>query len=403
MAGEGGRRYVPTRARRPRRTPSAPAPSPTAGPDALSIPRGIQLSAAWSWRLLVMAGALLVVLYLLSFFAVVIFPLVVALLAAALLGPAVRLLSQRGVPRKLAALLVVVVGLGAIALLLVFVVSQIAAGASDLSKEVSDALEQARSWLQNGPLGVSDADIQGALSSAQDSVSSANTQVVGYVTEFGTTVGHILAGAFIVLFATYFFLADGALIWSWVVRLFPRVSRDRVDSSGAVAWHSLTQFVRATVVVAAVDAIGIVIVALVLKVPFVVAIGVLVFLGAFVPLIGAATSGSVAVLVALIAQGPVVALLMLAGVVVVQQIEAHILQPFLMGRLVSVHPLGVIIAIGLGVVLAGVAGALVAVPLAAALNAVGQHLAAMTEPGEDPRRAAARDPGTPDPRPADPS
>ena len=95
--------------------------------------------------------------------------------------------------------------------------------------------------------------------------------------------------------------------------------------------------------------------------------------------------------------------LMLAGVVVVQQIEAHILQPFLMGRLVSVHPLGVIVAIGLGVVLAGVAGALVAVPLAAALNAVVQHLAASTRIGEDPRHAAARDPGMPDPRPADPS
>ena len=149
------------------------------------------------------------------------------------------------------------------------------------------------------------------------------------MTEVGTAIGHIVAGFFIMLFATYFFLADGARIWAWVVRLFPRAARVRADSSGQVAWRSLTAFVRATVIIAFADALGIMIVALVLKVPFVIAIGVLVFLGAFIPLIGATLSGSVAVLVALVTQGPIVALLMLGGVIVVQQIEAHVLQPFL--------------------------------------------------------------------------
>ena len=166
------------------------------------------------------------------------------------------------------------------------------------------------------------------------------------------------------------------LIWAWVVRIFPRAARSRADSSGRVAWRSMTQFVRATVLVAGTDAMGIMVIALILKVPLVSAIGVLVFLGAFVPLIGAFLSGTVAVLVALVAQGPLVAALMLGGVVLVQQIEAHVLQPFLMGRFVSVHPLGVILAIAAGVIVAGVVGALVAVPLAAALNAVVQHLAA---------------------------
>ena len=191
------------------------------------------------------------------------------------------------------------------------------------------------------------------------------------------------------LFATYFFLADGAMIWTWVVRIFPRAARTRADSSGRVAWRSLTQFVRATVMVAATDAIGIMIGAAVLQVPFVSAIGVLVFLGAFIPLVGAFVSGTVAVLVALVAQGPVTALIMFGVVVLVQQIEAHILQPFLMGRFVSVHPLGVIIAIALGVIVAGIPGALIAVPLAASLNAVVQHLANFTEVGEDPEDASA--------------
>jgi predicted PurR-regulated permease PerM len=201
----------------------------------------------------------------------------------------------------------------------------------------------------------------------------------------------VFAGFFIVLFSTYFFLADGDRIWAWVVRLAPRAARARVDSSGRVAWISLTQFVRATVIVALVDSIGIMVVAAILGVPFVLALGVLVFLGAFIPLVGATVAGSVAVLVALVDQGPIEALVMLGGVILVQQIEGHILQPFLMGRWVSVHPLGVIVALGCGVLVGGVAGALVAVPLAAAANAVVQHLASNTEPGDDPVDELAED------------
>jgi predicted PurR-regulated permease PerM len=126
------------------------------------------------------------------------------------------------------------------------------------------------------------------------------------------------------------------------------------------------------------------VVAAILGVPFVLAIGVLVFLGAFIPMVGGAIAGTVAVLVALVDQGPLTALLMAGGVILVQQVEAHVLQPFLMGRWVSVHPLGVIFAIGAGVLVAGIAGALVAVPLAAAANAVVQHLAGFTAPGDDP-------------------
>ncbi len=226
--------------------------------------------------------------------------------------------------------------------------------------------------------------------------------------EVGTAVGHVVAGFFIVLFSTFFFLADGDRIWSWLVRLAPRAARERVDTSGQVAWGSLTQFVRATVLVAAVDAIGIMIVAAILGVPFVLAIGVLVFLGAFVPMVGATVAGTVAVLVALVDQGPLTALLMLGGVILVQQIEGHVLQPFLMGRFVSVHPLGVILAIGCGVLTAGIVGALIAVPFAAALNAVVQHLASYTEVGsDDPEEELAEDleeetaEGGPGDRPAD--
>jgi len=176
------------------------------------------------------------------------------------------------------------------------------------------------------------------------------------------------------------------------VRIFPRASRARADSSGRVAWTSLTAFVRATVMVAFTDALGVMLVAAILGVPFVFAIGVLVFIGAFIPMIGALLSGSVAVLVALVAKGPIVALIMLGGVVAVQQLEAHVLQPFLLGRLVSVHPLGVIVAIAMGVLVAGIPGALVAVPLVASLNAVVQHLADSGQAERDAEELAVGDP-----------
>jgi predicted PurR-regulated permease PerM len=270
-------------------------------------------------------------------------------------------------------------------MLLTFVGQQVAQGASDLADSVVTGLEQIRDWLRNGPLHVSESQLDAYLEQVQGAVSdSTGTDgMVTRVTEVGTAVGHVVAGFFIVLFSTYFFLADGERIWAWLVRLAPRAARERADASGRVAWVSLTQFVRATVLVALADAIGIMAVAWFLDVPFVVAIGVLVFLGAFVPMIGATLAGSVAILVALVDQGPWTALLMFGGVILVQQIEGHVLQPFLMGRFVSLHPLGVIVAIGCGVLVAGIAGALIAVPLAAAGNAVAQHLASYTSIGEE--------------------
>ncbi len=362
-------------------------PTIQAGPSNFSraqVPWAVDLAAAWAWRFLVMVAAGYVVIWVLARFSVVTLPLVVALLITALAAPLVNLGERVGLNRKFASLLVVIGGIALVSLLLTFVGTQVAQGANDLARQVVSGLEEIRDWLREGPLNASDSQINDYIKAAQDLVTSSNEQIVARVTEVGTAIGHIVAGIFIVLFASYFFLADGARIWAWVVRLFPRAARVKTDASGKVAWKSLTQFVRATVLVAFVDAVGIMLVALILKVPFVPAIGVLVFLGAFIPMIGATLSGSVAVLVALVSQGPIVALLMLAGVIVVQQIEAHVLQPFLLGRFVSLHPLGVIVAIACGVLVAGIAGALIAVPLVAALNAVAQYLADYTDVGEEP-------------------
>ena len=361
------------------------------------VPWAYDLAAAWAWRFIVITVALLMILWTLKFFVVVVFPVVIALFIAALAAPVVKLLERFYVPRKLAAFLVVVGGIAILALLLTFVGQQVASSMDQLSGKVSDGIGEIRDWLQTGPLNASDSQVDRWIADIQDYVQTQGKDLSKHATEVTAALGHIVAGFFIILFSSYFFLADGHLIWAWIVRMFPRAARSRADSSGRVAWVSLTQFVRATVLVAGTDAIGIMVAALILHVPLVSAIGVIVFMGAFIPLVGAFLSGTVAVLVALVAQGPLVALLMLAGVVIVQQIEAHVLQPFLMGRFVSVHPLGVILAIATGAIVAGIIGALVAVPLAAALNAVVQHLATFTEVGESGEEAAADDP-TPDPQ-----
>jgi predicted PurR-regulated permease PerM len=357
------------------------------------VPWGVDLAAAWSWRFLVIVLAGFVVIKVIAFLAVVVIPIVVALLIAALMTPVVDFMQHRlGMPRGLASFLVVLGGIAFIAALLTFAGQQVANGANELADQTVQGLDEIKKWLHDGPLQASDSQINDYIDRAQQALTpDKDASILDRVTEVGTALGHVLAGFFIILFSTYFFLADGTRIWAWIVRLAPRAGREHVDSSGRVAWISLTQFVRATVIVAATDAIGIMIVAAILQVPFVLAIGVLVFLGAFVPLIGATAAGTVAILVALVDQGPYVALFMLGGVILVQQIEGHVLQPFLMGRWVSLHPLGVIVAIACGALAAGVAGALVAVPFAAALNAVVQHLANFTAPGDDPVEELSED------------
>lgn len=338
------------------------------------MPAGVDIATQWAWRLIVLGVAGFGGAWLLRYFSEITVPLAIALLGAALTVRVVDRLQSHGVPRLAATFIVVIFMLLAFFGLLALVGQQLATQIDDLRNNVVEGITQVQDWAMGAPLNLTDSQIQGYVDSAKETIASSDTSVVTRVSEVGTTLTHVLAGFFIALFAAFFFMYEGNRIWSWVVAIFPREARDKIDSAGHNAWNTLTQFVRATVLVAFVDALGIAIAAWALGVPLSFAIGVLVFLGAFVPIIGALLSGMVAVLVALVAQGPVVAMFMLIAVVVVQQIESHVLQPFLMGRFVSVHPLAIILAIAGGIAVAGVVGALVAVPLAATLNGVVRHL-----------------------------
>ncbi len=356
------------------------------------VPWPLDLAAAWSWRLIVVGALGWVIVRLVAQYSVLVLPLTIALLLAALVEPAVRLLARR-LPRGAAALLVVALGLAVLAALLGFVGQQIATGASDLAGSAARGVEQMRTWLVEGPLDAERSQVDDAVARLRDALGSfAGDGALQEALALGSSAGNAVVGSLLAVVALFFLLADGARIWGWVVALAPRAARERVDSSGRVAWRTLRHYVRATVAVALVDAVGITVWAAVLGVPFLAAIFVLTFLGAFVPVVGATLAGAVAVLVALVDGGPTTALLMLAGVLVVQQVESNLLQPFLMGRLVSLHPLGVLLAVTAGGMTAGVAGALVAVPLVATANAVVLHLA-----GRDPTDPPPDDPPADEP------
>jgi putative heme transporter len=335
------------------------------------VPAGVKAASEWSWRLLLIAAGLFGLAMLVRSVSEVVVPLAIALLLTALLRPiATRLRSV--MPPGAAAGLTVLGTIILVSALLTLVGSQFQSGLSDLTSQVADGLVQIRDWVRT-TFKISDAQFNEYFDTIRENVSQSGN-LGDTATAFGLTATHFVAGLFISLFALFFFLYEGPRIWAWVVRLFPRTARDRVDSSAVIAWDQLSAFVRATMIVAFVDAVGIGVGAAILKVPFAFAIGILVFLLAFIPIVGALLSGFVAVVLALVAHGPGVALIMLAIVIGVQQLESHVLQPFLLGKAVSVHPLAVILAIAIGSITAGIVGALVAVPFAAVINAVGKHL-----------------------------
>ena len=295
-------------------------------------------------------------------------PLAIALLLSALLSPAVVWMRRLELPASLATFLVLVLGLAAVGGTLTLVVNQFIDGVPQLTDNASEGIRQIQDWARTRPLHLSDEQVDEAIASAQNWINSDTSSLTATGVATATTLFEVLTGALLVLFATFFFLRDGRKIWRFIVRLFPVNARWSLADAGDTSWSTLGSCVRATVLVAFIDATGIGLALVILDVPFPFPLAALVFLGAFIPIIGASVSGAVAVLVALVDQGWVIALIVLGAVILVQQIEGHILQPLIMGRAVAIHPLVVIIGIASGVNLAGIVGALVADPLIAVLN-----------------------------------
>ncbi|HEX5540517.1 MAG TPA: AI-2E family transporter [Micromonospora sp.] len=342
-------------------------PSTTSRDDAY-VPRSLRVAAAWSWRLIVIGILGVALLWLIWRVKIVAIPVAIALLFSALLAPAVGWLLRVRFPRSLATVVVLVGGLAAIFGTLTLVVTEFINGAPDLARSASQGIQQIQDWLKTGPLNLTDGQLNRYIDEGRKWLDDNTGRLTSGAVDTAATLFEVLTGTLLVLFATFFFLRDGERIWRFLVNLLPVPARPRIDDAGRASWTTLVSYVWATVLVAFIDAVGIGIFLVIFDVPLAFALAALVFLGAFIPIVGATLSGAVAVLVALVDSGWVTALIILGVVIGVQQVEGHILQPLIMGRAVAIHPLAVVLAITAGIVLAGVVGALVAVPLIAVLN-----------------------------------
>lgn len=353
---------------RVRRRAEPEAPPVTERDAAASVPYGMRVAAAWSWRLLLVGGVLAVVVFLIIQLRFVVIPVLVAVLLSALLVPFAEFLQRHRWPKWLAVTVAMLATLAAVAGLLTLGISQIVRGSGDLARQSVIAWEDFREWLLEGPLHITTAQFDAWVEEIVAALQDNSSVLVSGALSVGSTLGHFLAGLLLVLFATLFILIDGKFIWNWIVGIFPRRARAAIDGSGRAGWATLQNFVKVQILVATIDAIGIGLGALLLGVPLAIPIAILVFLGSFIPIVGAVFTGALAVFVALVYNGWGIALAMLGVVLLVQQVEGHILQPLIMGTAVKVHPLGVVIAVTTGSLLAGIPGALFAVPVAAVAN-----------------------------------
>jgi predicted PurR-regulated permease PerM len=349
------------------------------------VPFPLRVAAAWSWRLLIVAIAAVSLLWVVGQLHQVVVPIAISLLLSALLSPAVVWLRKRvRLHRSLATAIVMIGGLAVVFGTLTLVVTQFVNSWGTLSQKASGGIQQIQGWLKRGWLHLSDEQLTKVLAEGQKWVDEHRSTLTTGALTTATTALDVLASIFLVLFTTFFFLRDGGRIWRFVVNLLPVAAREPLASAGEQSWHTLVAYVRATVLVAFIDAVGIGVWLAVWKVDLAFPLAALVFLGAFIPIVGATLSGTVAILVALVTRGPAIALIILIGVVGVQQLEGHVLQPMIMGKAVAIHPLAVIVAIATGIVLGGIIGALVAVPIVAVLNTGVRHLAARRRHAPDP-------------------
>ncbi|MZD09662.1 AI-2E family transporter, partial [Streptomyces sp. SID5785] len=377
--------------------PPAYAPAVAARPEPVAaVPWGLRVAAEAGWRLLVLAGTLWVLMRVISSVQLVVFAFVAALLITALLQPTVARLRRHGVPRGLATALTAILGFVIMGLVGWFVVWQVQENIDTLSDQVQDGIDELRKWLLNSPFHVTDNQINEIAKSLRDAIGANTDEITSAGLEGVTVIVEAMTGILLTMFSTLFLLYDGRRIWDWTLKLVPAQARPGIAGAGPRAWRTLTAYVRGTVIVALIDAIFIGLGIYFLGVPMAVPLAVFIFLFAFIPLVGAVVSGALAVVVALVTQGVFTAVMTLAVVLAVQQIEGHILQPFILGRAVRVHPLAVVLSVATGSMVSGIGGAVVAVPLVAVTNTVVVYLRAWSR-GEalrtapEPRGATAVD------------
>ena len=330
----------------------------------ISAPRLLVAASEISWRVLVCIAALSVAVYALTRIGFAVIPVIIALLLSTLFAPPARALHRRGVPRALAATIAFLGGILLLTGLIALIASGIASEADDLGDQIAGGANELGALVADLPFGFEEAEVQKQIDQIDDRVRENSGSIRNGVVSGAFAAGQFLGGLIIVLVVLFFFIKDGKQMWEWFCRLFPPGRRAALDELGERSWTVLSAYVRGVVVVAFVDAVGIGIGLWIVGVPLVVPLAVLTFVLAFVPLVGAFVAGAAAVLVALVANGPVAALIVIGIVLLVQQLEGNVLYPFIVGRTVELHPVAVLLAVTIGGLLYGIVGAALAVPIA---------------------------------------
>jgi predicted PurR-regulated permease PerM len=363
----------------------ASADVPVSAPPGQPVPRLLQQAAAWSWRLLLVGLLIYVAFRVASALQLVVLPCFAALLLTALLQPLTARLRRAGLPSLAATWCTILAAVAVLAGVGTLAANRVSADYPRLATEVRSTANQVRISLAGPPFHVSSVRLQQYSNQLVQFLSQHKSLVAGTVVTGGKIVLELLTGLVLTLFITFFLLKDGVRIWSWLMSALRPQARRRADNAGLAAWTALVNYVRGTSIVAAIHAVSIGLALWILGVPLLVPLIILVFVAAFVPLVGILVAGALAILVTLGTKGWLAAVILLAVFLLENQIESHLLQPLVVGRIVRLHPLAIILVLAVGGIVAGIPGAIVAVPAAAAISYAWPYLrGAEAEPRGEP-------------------
>lgn len=335
-----------------------------------AVPHGLRIGAAFTWRLLVIAAALAGIGFLAHLLAEIVIPFLIGIIVAALLVPLSDVLQRHGWPKWLAILVALLIGIAVVVGLLLLVTERVVTALPVLEKQIGALGNSLNRLLATHPFGLTPEKINGYVSDIVQWLQNNASQIALRAANVGKRVVGLLEGIFIIIFVTLFAMIDGAGVWAWTTRLFPRRARARIDFAGRAGWRTLKEFVRIQIFVAALEAVAIGSGAWIIGVPLATPIAAIVFFGALVPIIGSIVAGAVAVLIALLFNGWINALIMFGIVLLVNQIEGNVLHPLITGGAVKVHPLGIVLGVMAGAAIGGIAGAFFAVPVIATANSM---------------------------------
>ncbi|MCW2539371.1 MAG: family transporter [Frankiales bacterium] len=376
-----------------------PSPAPRV-PPAEAVAWSLRATAEWCIRILIVAGTLYLAGKVYQRVHLVAFSFLIGLLITAVLRPVFVRLVSWGVPRALAALSAVLLAVLVLAGVGYFVADQISSNTAELSAQLQRSVTQTSHWLATGPLHLKQTDLDSVSSRITSSIKNNQAAIASGALSTFERVAEGLSGLLLVVLTSFFLIKDGDKIWGWTLSMLPHNARSRVAIAGERSWSTLGGYVRGQVTIALFHAVSITAALFILRVPLAAPLGVLVFLGSFIPLFGMVIAGGLCVIIALIEHGPVTGLIVLGIVVALVQLESHVLQPLVMSRAVEIHPLAVALAVVAGTKLDGISGALLAVPLVAVSNTALRALHGQLPPGE-PRLPPRRPRMRPKRRPSD--